>query len=219
MSLRRAKEQPGAQKAVPVRDPAILVNSAGVRDVVETDNYAPLLCTLRSATACYVCSTGVFITTKASNNAAAPKGPTFSFLNYYLRKKTSFAVPRGRKTCILRPGGEGPPVGEGERLTLPSSTAHHHNHRDSQSLPSPSSRMMRTTHMHHPPNMISCVRNHLREAAAAPSRPRKAKSRRHPHFFLSFRRKAHKGTLRLRHERNQPNAHNNQAEHTNATTI
>ena len=33
--------------------------------------------------------------------------------------KTSFAVPRGRKTCFLRPG-EGAPVGEGKRITLSS---------------------------------------------------------------------------------------------------
>ena len=41
--------------------------------------------------------------------------------------KTSFAVPRGRKTCFLRPG-EGAPVGEGKRITLSSPIAHHHHH-------------------------------------------------------------------------------------------
>ena len=49
--------------------------------------------------------------------------------------KTSFAVPRGRKTCFLRPG-EGAPVGEGKRITLSSSIAHHHHHHNSQSSPS-----------------------------------------------------------------------------------
>ena len=105
------------------------------------------------------------------------------------------------ETCFIRPG-EGPPVGEQAHcttillyyITLHYTTLHHitlHHHHQKHTITTT------TIHSHHHHAcdahgayassliMVSCVRNHSREAAAAPPRPQMATSRRHP-LFLFF---------------------------------